>query len=207
MLPAMKLYYTTTSAFVRKVMLVAHETHLADRIETITLRPSPTASDATLSRANPLSKIPALLLDDGTALYDSPVICEYLDTLHGGRRLLPPAEAPRWANLKRQALCDGIIEAGILVYYERTQRPKELHWEAWIRGQTQKAQQGLDELERDVAHFEPEVDLGQICAAATLGWLEFRAPIGDIRAGRPQLFRWYDRFRERPSMKATEPRT
>src|SRR5215471_7800687 len=118
----MKLYVTTTSGFVRKVLVVAHELGLASRIEQVTLRPSPLHADPELSRKNPLNKIPALILDDGTALYDSAVISEYLDALGGAPRLVP-AGLERWRVLRRQALCDGVVEAGIAAYYERVQRP------------------------------------------------------------------------------------
>src|SRR6185369_16272202 len=127
---SMILYHTPTSPFVRKVMIAAHELGLADRIETRFLRPVPTKADATLSCANPLNKIPALILDDGSALYDSPVIVEYLDSLHGAPRLVPASGPARWRVLRQQALCDGILDAAILVFYERATRPAELHWTA-----------------------------------------------------------------------------
>lgn len=198
----MKLFYTPTSPFVRKVRVLAHELGIA--LETELLRPSPMTPDPVLSKQNPLSKIPALVLDDGTTLYDSVVICEYLDSLAGGR--LIPAQGPeRWRVLRIQALADGILDAGILVFYERSQRPPELHWESWIGGQTAKVNQGLDALEREVAGFAAEVDLGQIACGAMLGWLDLRAPAGDFRAGRPALAAWYAGFLARPSMQATLP--
>jgi glutathione S-transferase len=202
----MKLYYTPTSPFVRKVMLVAHEKGLADRIETVFLRPVPTKADATLSKDNPLSKIPALVVPDGPALYDSAVICEYLDSLAPSPKLVPASGPARWHVLRLQALADGILEAGVAVFYERTMRPKELLWDAWVAGQSEKALQGLAALEAAVQAFPEEVDLAQLCAGATLGWLEFRGALGDIRAGRRELFAWYDTFRQRPSMRATEPK-
>lgn len=201
----MKLYFTPTSPFVRKVLAVAHECNLASQIETITLRPSPTQASPELSAFNPLSKIPALITNDGMSLFDSAVICEYLDSLHSGTKMIPTAGPERWKTLRMQALCDGILEAGVLVFYEKSQRPVELHWQDWLRGQTEKALQGLDALNREVASFRSDADLGQICAAATIGWLEFRNVLGDIRQNRPQLFDWYETFRRRPSMKATEP--
>jgi glutathione S-transferase len=221
----MKLFFTDTSPYARKVRVVALELALQDRIETQFLRPMPTAVDATLSSVNPLSKIPALVLDDGTALYDSPVICEYLDTLHAGPKLVPASGPARFRVLRLQALCDGILEAAILVFYERSQRPPAMHWGPWLDGQAQKARQGLDELEREAASFGPQapgalapgavtstsdderagVDLAQICAGVTIGWLELRGVLGDIRAGRPKLGAWYDAFRTRPSMRATVP--
>jgi glutathione S-transferase len=201
----MKLYFTPTSPFVRKVLVVVHELGLRERVETELLRPAPTQADPVLSGVNPLNKIPALVLEGGGVLYDSPVICEYLDVELGGRRLIPEGGAERWRVLRQQALSDGILDAGILVFYERQHRPGGLHWQPWLEGQAQKALQGLDALEAEVGAFGEAVDLAQISAATALGWLEFRAPLGDIRGARPRLFAWYDRFQERPSMSATEP--
>jgi glutathione S-transferase len=201
----MKLWHTQTSPYVRKVMVVAHERGMASRIETTFLRPNPTTPDRALSQDNPLSKIPTLLTDDGLTLYDSSVICDYLDSLDHGRRLIPDAGPERWQTLRLQSLCDGILEAAILVFYEKGLRPEALHWQPWIDGQMKKATQGLDALEREVPAFGTDVDLGQICAGVTLGWLEFRGVLGDLRKGRPMLSTWYDRFRERASMKATAP--
>lgn len=197
----MKLFWTPTSPYARKVMVVARE--VGAPIETTFLRPTPLRADESLSKENPLNKIPVLVTPEGP-LYDSPVICEYLDARH---ELVPAAGPERFRVLRLQALCDGILEAGVLVYYERADRPKELHWQAWLDGQTQKARQGLDALEAEAEQLarSSAVDLAQICAGVTIGWLEFRNPFGDLRAGRPELFRWYDAFRERPSMKETEP--
>jgi glutathione S-transferase len=195
----MRLYYTPTSPFVRKVLVVAHE--LGVTLETTFLRPTPLTADPTLSKENPLSKIPVLVTPDGP-LYDSPVICEYLD---GGHKLVPSFGTERFRVLRTQALCDGILDAAVLVFYETTGRPKELHFAPWLEGQTAKANQGLDALELEAERFGETVDLAQICAGITIGWLEFRHAIGDVRKNRPNLFRWYDAFRERPSMKATEP--
>ncbi len=201
----MKLYYTPTSPFVRKVLVAAHELGLIARIETEFLRPVPTKADATLSARNPLNKIPTLITDDGLALYDSPVIVEYLGTLAEGLSLVPAQGAERWRALRTQALCDGILDASILVFYERAHRPKEMWWPDWLDGQSQKALQGLDALEHEAATWGETADLAQVCAGVTLGWLEFRNVHGDIRATRPNLTAWYERFRERPSMIATEP--
>ena len=195
----MLLFHTPTSPFVRKVMVLAHE--IGVDLETTFLRPTPVAADPILSKENPLNKIPVLVTPHGS-LYDSAVICEYLD---GKNEMIPASGAARFRVLRLQALCDGILEAGIAVFYERTTRPPELHFEPWLRGQTEKANQALDALELECDRFSSKVDLAQICAGVTLGWLEFRMPIGDVRANRPKLFRWYDAFRQRPSMKATEP--
>ncbi len=198
----MKLYHTPTSPYVRKVMVTAHELGIA--LETIHLRPTAVTPDATLSRANPLSKIPALILDDGTTLYDSPVICDYLDSL-AGPRLVPAAGPERWRVLRLQALADGVLDAGVLVFYERSQRLAELRWDAWIAGQEAKVRQGLDSLEGEAAMWQG-VDLGQIAVAVALGWLAFREIGGELFAGRPVLARWYEAFSARASMLATAPR-
>lgn len=204
----MKLFHTPTSPFVRKVMVAAHELGVESRIETTFLRPTPVKADPELSRINPLSKIPALVLENGTALFDSRVICEYLQTLAAPERaIVPAAGLERFRVLRTQALCDGILEAGVAVFYERTMRPQELHWKNWLDGQTEKARQGLDELERQAPSFGDAVTLGQICAAVTFAWFEFRSPIGDVRTGRPELTRWYERFAQRPSMHITIPHT
>ena len=200
----MKLYHTQTSPFVRKVMLVAHELGLVDRIDTIFLRPNALSPDPELSTHNPLSKIPALVTEHGT-LYDSVVICEYLDTL-GGHRLLPTSGVARWEVLTRQALADGILDAGVSIFYERLHRPPELQWESWIEGQKKKVEQGLDALERALTELGPDVplDLGWIAVAAAVGWLEFREVV-DVRTSRPALTAWYLAFAARPSMTATWP--
>jgi len=202
---AMKLYYTPTSPFVRKVMVVAHETGQAGRLETTFLRPTPTKADPGLSKDNPLSKIPALVTDDLGVLYDSPVICEYLDSLHEGPKLFPASGPARWRALRVQALADGVLDASVLVFYERTLRPEAMRWPAWIDGQMEKAKQGLDALELEASTFGADIDIGQVCAGAAMGWLEFRDVLGDLRATRPALTTWYERFRTRASMKATEP--
>jgi glutathione S-transferase len=200
-----KLFYTSTSPFVRKCLVVAHEVGLADRVSTETLRPSPLAPSEALTKVNPLNKIPALVTDDGSVLYDSHVICEYLAHLAGSDAILPPAGPARWTTLRRHALADGVLEAAVLVFYERLNRPSELWWQPWLDGQCTKALQGLDALEAEADALGDGFDLGHIAVAATLGWLEFRDVLGDIRSTRPKLFRWYDRVLRRPSMQATLP--
>lgn len=211
----MKLYYSTTSPFVRKCLVAAHELGLANRIDLAALRPTPLQCDAELSSQNPLNKIPVLITDDGTSLYDSAVICEYLDALSesvgGSLRLIPQRGegAARYRVLRVQALCDGILEAAIQVFYERLHRPEALQWQPWLAGQSAKTWQGLDQLERECQHFGSTVDLGTISAAVALGWLMFRNPLGlaDSWSSRlPALADWFETFAMRPSMLATAPR-
>jgi glutathione S-transferase len=209
----MRLFYSGTSPFVRKVLILAHEVGLRDAIRTISVTLSPTAPDAELSRKNPLGKIPVLELDDGSALYDSRVICEYLDGLHGGPRRLPEAGVARFDVLRVQALADGVGDAAVLVRYETFLRPEALRWAEWTRGQCDKVVAGLAALEAELPSFGPLLDLGQIAALAAVGYLELRKPLEahpdgavDPRARFPKLFAWYDEQRGRPSMQSTEPR-
>lgn len=205
----MKLYTSTTSPFARKVIVLAREVELNLELAAVAL--SPTAPAAELSARNPLGKIPALELEDGTVLYDSRVICEYLDGLHAGPRRVPDSGMARFRVLRAQALADGVLDAGILLRYERALRPEDKRWDAWIEGQSEKVRRGLDALELEVSVLTDGFDLGQIAIACTLGWLEFRRPLleagvpVDLRARCPRLFGAYDRWLERPSMASTLP--
>ncbi len=209
----MKLYYSPTSPFVRKALVLAHEVGLRDAIRIVPVTITPTSPDADLSSKNPLGKIPALELDDGTTLYDSRVICEYLDGLHGGTRRIPESGPARFDVLRVQALADGVLDAGILARYELVLRPEAKRWPDWVRGQCDKVVGGLEALEREVPSFGPLLDLGQISALCALGWVEFRKPLEahpsgpvDARARFPRLFAWYDEQSRRPSMQTTAPR-
>jgi len=144
----MKLRHAAASPFVRKVMVVAHEHGLVDRIELVPTTVSPVQANESLAPENPLMKVPSLTTDDGQVLFDSPVICEYLDSLAGGRKLFPAAGAARWTALCQQALGDGILDALILCRYETT-RPEDRRWEGWTGGQMKKAHQGLAAAERE----------------------------------------------------------
>jgi glutathione S-transferase len=201
----MKLYISPQSPFARKARVVARETGLAARIEEVLATVSPVKPNAEVGRSNPLMKVPTLVLDDGSALFDSPVICEYLDSLHAGRKLFPPVGDARWMALRFQAVGDGILDAGILTRYETILRPKELQWADWKSGQREKWHAGLDLLERDAAALAGEPTIGSITAACALGWLDFRYGDEDWRPSRPALARWYEGFAARPSMRATAP--
>lgn len=204
-MPRFQLYYTPTSPFVRKVRVAAHEIGLGPEIELVRIRPVPGQNEPALAAQNPLAKIPTLIEEGQPPLFDSPVICEYLDSLHDGPKLIPPLGPERWGVLRNQALSDGILDAAILVFYEVQQRPADKHFGLWLDMQKEKAQRGLDALEREAARFGEPIDLGQIAVATMLGWMEFRNALGDVRAGRPALFDWYEAFRRRESMRTTEP--
>jgi glutathione S-transferase len=201
----MKLYISSASPFARKVRLVAHEAGLASRVEEVPTVVSPVKPNADLAKANPLMKLPTLVTDDGMALFDSPVICEYLDSLNAGRKLFPAAGPVRWAALRQQAVADGILDAAIGVRYQTALAPKELQWTQWQDGQRAKWKQALDFLEADAKALEGEPTIGSLAVAATLAWLDFRFGADDWRIGRPMLAAWFAGFSQRPSMQATLP--
>ncbi|PKM33236.1 MAG: glutathione S-transferase, partial [Gammaproteobacteria bacterium HGW-Gammaproteobacteria-12] len=169
----MQLIYAAASPFARKVRVLAHEAGLLGRIELLDTAVLPTTLNEQVNARNPLGKIPVLLTDDGEALYDSRVICEYLDTLHQGRKVLPEG-GERWQVLRLAALADGLMDAALLARYERGVRPAELQWSAWLDGQLGKVQRALAELERQVGQLQGPLDLAQIGVACALGYLDFR---------------------------------
>jgi glutathione S-transferase len=161
--------------------------------------------DLALVAANPLGKVPCLVPAEGDALYDSRVICEYLDGLHDGPRLFPIAGPQRWVALRRQALADGIMDAAVLARYETFLRPEERRWPAWIDGQLDKVTRGLDRLENEAGQLEARVDVGAIATACALGYLDFRFADLDWRRSRPGLAAWFTAFAARESMLRTLP--
>lgn len=203
----MKLFYGPTSPYVRKVVVAAHECGLHDRIERVDT--SPWAADTTYGGVNPVGKVPALITDEGQVLYDSPVIVEYLDSLHDGPKLIPASGPKRFDQLRIAALADGMMDAIILLFSELTRRPPELRWQFWGDRMRGTAARSLDALEGDAAGFDPEKpDIAQISTATGLGWVEFRLDtLGiDFRDGHPTLSAWFDAFSKRPSMQSSLPK-
>jgi glutathione S-transferase len=186
-------------------VITLHETGLLDRVERVTVSTSPVAPDAALAHANPLGKIPCLERPDGPAIFDSRVICRYLDSLHHGHRLYPAPPA-LWSTLTLEALADGLMEAAILVVYESRLRPEALRFEPWVDGQKRKIAQALDALEALwIAHLSGPLDAGAIAAAAALGYLDLRFADLDWRASRRRLAAWHAAFAARPSYAETAP--
>lgn len=165
---------------------------------------SPFDAPSALTGANPLSKVPALVRDDGTALYDSPVICEFLDDCGGGERLLPPSGEARWDMLRRQALADGMMDTTLALALEVNRRPEHERSPDWIAHWVRTLARAADALESEIAAWPAGFDLGHIAAACALGYLDFRAS-GHLawRDERPQLVEWYARASTRASMIAT----
>ncbi len=185
-------------------MVAAHELGLADRLELRRTVVRMSAPNPDLLPDNPLSKIPTLVLDDGTALYDSAVICEYLDTLVGGGRLLPRSGQERWVELTQHALATGLLDALILWRNERD-KPPAAQTQAWLDSFAAKTEAALDRMQRDLPAIGPgTLSLGQIAAGCCLSYLDFRFADLDWRKARPSLAAWHDTFRARPSARATE---
>jgi glutathione S-transferase len=198
----MKLFHAAASPFVRKCMVTARELGMQARIELVPTSSNPVDRNATLAASNPLGKIPTLVTDDGIVLYDSRVICEYLNALGGGQ-LIPPPGAARWAALVDQALGDGIADAAVLMRYENAVRPENLRWESWIAGQLKKVTAALDEIEKRATGLHGRIDVGSIAIGCALGYLDYRYASLAWRAQCPVTALWFEQFSQRDSMRAT----
>ena len=199
----MKLHWSPRSPFVRKVMIAAHELGLVDRITCVRTVAATTRPHAALMEDNPLSKIPTLVLDDGTVLYDSPVICEYLDSLHGGHKLVPADGMERMVALRRQALGDGFLDFLLLLRNERERaHPSDAHLSTF----TTKRKAALAALEREAqALAASPFTIGHIAIGCALSYLDFRFGHEDWRAEHSRIAGWHREFAARASVRATEP--
>ena len=198
----MKLRYSPTSPYVRKVTVTAIETGLDKRIERIFTMP---ASAPDLPNDNPLGKVPALIMDNGEPLIDSPVIVEYLDSLHSGAKIVPPSGEARWKALRLQALADGMLDAAVLRLMEM-RRPANEQSKAWMERQRTVVHRGLDWLEQHAGELDESLTIGNITAAIVGDYLDFRFGSDDWRKERPKLAQWQKRFAARPSFKETYPK-
>lgn len=197
----MKLLYQTHSPYARKTLVAAHEMGLADRLHVVHHETSPLARNNDVFALNPLGKVPVLICDDGDVLFDSSVICEYLDGLHDGAKLIPADPARRYRALRHQAIAMGIADAGIAVRWETERRPQTVRWAPLRDGQLQKIIAACDFLE-DRLEEEKAIDIGDIALATALSWIEFRG-VYAFEDARPRLSSWYTQFCARPSMQAT----
>ena len=198
----MKLRLSPASPYARKVRVCAAERGLADDIELIITMTGDQTSG--LAADNPLEKVPTLITDDGMALYDSPVICEYLDSLPGGPTLFPPEGAERWRALRLQALADGLLDAALACVMEG-RRPEDERSAGFVRLQKGKIKRALDEMDQDLPAFSDSLHIGSITVACGLGYLDLRFADDDWRATRPALAAWFEEFAKRPSMTASVP--
>jgi len=201
----MELIWAGASPYARKVMLVAEELGISDTIKTTDGSGTPVSPNPTTTTYNPLGKLPCLIPNNGPAIYDSRVICQYLISQVEGQKLLAEG-TKRWETLTLEALGDGICDAAILIRYETVLRPESLRWDDWLEGQWGKIDRALDIVEsRWIAHLAGPFDLGHAALGCALGYLDFRYGERDWRGPRPQLTAWYDGFVARDSAIATAP--
>ena len=202
----MKLHFSPASPYVRKVRICAITRGIDSRIELVPCNPN--TSPAALLADNPLSKVPTLVTDDGVALFDSPVICEYLDSLGDAPPMFPPAGAARWRALKLQAMGDGILDACVPRRMEM-QRPQDEGRAGVVARMRAAVERTLDALEADPPQ-DPKssgaVDIGSISVACALGYLDFRFPQQPWRGDRPKLAAWFAAFSQDPAVAATTPK-
>lgn len=199
----MKLIYAAASPFVRKVHVVLHETGLIEQTELVQVATTPVNSADEAVAANPSGKIPSLIADDGNTIYDSRVICRYLDHLGGGN-LYP--EGDIWRMLTLEATADAIMEASVLMTYERRVRPEEMVFAPWIEAQWAKAERSIIAISNDWSEYlNGPRTIGQIGIACALAYVDFRHADRDWRTGNPDLAAWFADFSKIPSMQATRP--
>ena len=204
--PSMTLFSHVASPFGRKVLVLLHETGQQQRVTLHPVTLSPTAPDDTFNQANPLGKVPALQLADGSLIHDSRVILDYLDQQHVGNPLIPPGGSARWRRLTLASTADGIMDAAVLIRYERGLRPAQKQWQAWMTAQSDKVLRALASLEQNaMAELASHFDIAAISLACALAYLDLRLPDLDWRTPNPQLTAWYAEVGQRPSMLATRP--
>ncbi len=200
----MKLYCARASPFVRKVMVLLQETNQLDDVELVGTHPTPIDRPEVLVSNNPLSKLPALARDDGPALYDSRVICAYLDDRAGAG--FYGTGNDRWDILTLEATADGIMDAAVIKRYEEFLRPAEKQWPEWLDGQWAKVENAIGAIEsRWMAHLARPLNMSHIAIGCALGYVDFRHGALDWRAKAPELAAWYAEFSQRPSMIDTVP--
>jgi glutathione S-transferase len=201
---AMQLFHSATSPYVRKVDVLIAEAGIAG-VARVAASGTPVAPDAKVIAQNPLGKVPALLREDGPALYDSRVICRYLDDQANAG--FYPAGPRLWDTLTVEATADGILDAALLMVYESRIRPEDLRYAPWVEGQWLKIARALDALESQwIDHLQGPLDMGQIATGCALGYLDFRHSARNWRQDHARLAAWEAGFAARPSMLATVPK-
>ena len=199
----MKIYFSPASPYVRKCLVAAYELGIAEQIEKLPSNAHPVNRDRIIIQDNPLGQVPTFFTDEGTAIYDSRVICEYLNAKAKGN-LFPAEGSLRWSVLTQQALADGMLGACLIARYEDVARPEGLRWPDWRAAQLDKVTTGLAWMEANQQSLQA-VHIGTISLACLLGYLDFRFPDFDWRNKAPQTAQWFAGMSERPSFKATFP--
>ena len=195
----MKLLFSPTSPYVRKCLVTAYEVGVIDRISFQTSSAHPVNRDAQILAHNPLGKVPTLVTDEGQALYDSRVICEYLNHLGGGS-LLPAAGPMRWEAQTLQALADGILDAALLIRYENNARPEAKRWPEWVKGKLDAMHTSLAHLDAHPTYFQADFHLGLLSIGCALWYLDLRYPELNWRAKYTRLAQASSGVMQRPSM-------
>jgi glutathione S-transferase len=196
----MQLFYSAASPYARKARVILIEKNLQDRVQLHHCMPL--ENPPSLLQANPLGKVPALILDNGQALYDSPVICEYLDALDPSTPLIPPHGDEHWTVLRAHALADGLLDTAVAQIYESRRPDNERSPSVVARWQTQMLR-AVDEMEVQLPLLPQNLNLGHIAFACALGYLDLRFVHLDWRSTHPALARWFNDFSLRPSMRET----
>jgi len=200
-----KLHWSPRSPFVRKVMVFAHEVGLAGRIEIVRTVVAMTQANRDLMRINPLGKIPTLITDDGMVLFDSTVICEYLDSLHGRAKLFPQQPERRWQALRWHALGDNMLD-NLVLWRTETLRPKPQQSPDILTSYELKTRSGLSYLNNEAAALgAASLSIGHVAIGVALGYIDFRFPELGWRNGNKKIAAWYEIFSQRPSMRDTTP--
>lgn len=200
----MTLHWSPRSPFVRKVMIAAYELGLVERLVCVRTVVAMTTPNPALLPVNPLSKIPTLVLADGTMLYDSLVISDYFDELAGGGRIIPRAGRARWLELSRHAVANGLLDTLILYRNER-EKPEAARTASWMAAFQVKLDASLAQFERDIGEIAARpFGIAQIALGVALSYLDFRFAAVDWRAGHPRLAEWHAGFSARSSARATE---
>ncbi len=197
----MKIYFSPTSPYVRKCLVTAHELGLIDKIKLISSNAHPIDRDEKIIALNPLGKVPTLITDEGEVIYDSRVICEFLNFLAGGK--LFPQFADKWNILTIQSLGDGILDAALLARYEDVARPTDLRWPQWREKQLDKAETSLRYLNANPETLRNKIHIGTVAVGCALWYLDLRFPDLRWRERYPQVADWYSVFSQRPSMSAS----
>jgi glutathione S-transferase len=196
----MKLAYSPASPYVRKVMACAIKRGIDDRIERLKIG----TTDPALLQYNPLSKVPTLMTDDGMSIYDSPVICEYLDSIGSAPGLFPAAGPARWRALTQMALGDGILDATQPRRRELT-LPQDEGRKGYIELQQGKVRRAVDLLEKEADTLGALATIGEITIGCALGYLDFRYANEPWRPGHPKLEAWYTKVVKLPPLAETMP--
>lgn len=200
----MKLIYSAASPYARKVVVLAHEIGIADKIELLDFRSPRVTGNPEIKTANPLGKFPALILEDGSAVFDSRVICTFLDA-HFKGGMYP--ESDPWGTMTLEAMAEGIMDASVLLSYERRKRPPELRDAERCNDLWAKISDAAAALnERFLYKLQGPTNMAHIAVGCSLGFLDFRHSEYDWRAGNSNIADWYQSFSTRPSMVETTPR-